>query len=276
MNKSASQADTLENVIRLEITHPLKINLVDEKGNPLKLTPEKKGKDEDKKSIKPTERLAKFWNLIWSDIPFRITLVVLGVLLGVSFTIAAILWLRYSQTCVSDLEHSSVGVDVAIKYCPWLTVGEENSVEITLVNKKNVQLEKVKAYLVFNNALPVGTVADGSNTASFGDMAPGERKTRIIKLLLPKRTSDRAKMILQSNWAEVILQIEAKTEAILQIEAKDEIARTDLMLVEFAVHPIPSYLKTLFKKVSGGVILGLTSALGWLIRGAMKGMWPPE
>jgi len=129
MTKSASQADTPENVIRLETTAPLKINLVDEEGNPLKLTPDEKGRDEDKKSIKPTEYLAKLWNLVWSDTLSRITLVVLGV----SVVIAAILWLGYSQTYVSELEHSPVGVDFAIKYCPCLTVGDENSVEITLV-----------------------------------------------------------------------------------------------------------------------------------------------
>lgn len=246
MNKSVIQADTLENVIRLETTEPLKINLVDEKGKSLKLMPEEKEGDKDKKL---TDHLAK----VWSNIPYRIALVILGLLIA----IALVVWIKYPQTTVSELGHSPVGVDFEIKYCPWLTFRDENPVEITLVNRKTIPLRKVKAYLIFSDTLPIRSVAGGSNTTSFGDLARGECKTRIIKLVLPKRTSNRA-------------------EAILQIEAEGGIPKTDLKPLSFTIPPIP-YLKLTFRKLLPGSILALASSvLGWLVNGILKEMSPRE
>lgn len=224
-----------ENILKIDTTTPLRIEL----------------EEKSKESTRPTERLAEALRFLWPDTLFRVVLIGFFI---VAIATIVLVWLIYFPHTYG-LKHSAVGIDYSVEYCPRLTVGDENSVKVTFGNANNNPITNVIAYLTFSDTLPIGTTTDGSNAVSFEDLAPGERKTRIIKVMLPIRTSSR-------------------TEGKLQIEAH-QIPKTELVALPFSI-PIIPYLKTLVTSVLGFIALALTSAFTRLVSGAMKGILPPD
>jgi len=154
---------------------------------------------------------------------------------------------------VTELQQGVDDLRFAVSYAPSLAVGDEETFTLTLVNNGDAPLTKVKAYLVFSDTLPVATTLDGSNAADFGDLAPGERKTRSIVYRLDKSTAD---AIEAGLWV-----------------SSAEISPIRLDSYRFGVVWIPR-LKSVVTRVLSAVALGIYTAVGMLLRAALKGVLP--
>ena len=221
-------------VIALEADSPLEIRLV------------------SAPKVKPTlaDRLLTKCLALWRD---RL-LLFLFVAAVAMFAVTWVLWAYYVRfQRVGEVQPGKAGLDFAVRYSPWLVVGDEEPFSVTLVNNGGVPLTEVKAYLVFTGTLPVCTTLDGSNCAEFGELAVNERKTRTIKLLLDRRTAREA-------------------QAELKVVSK-ELGETSLGFYNFNIPPVP-YLKSSLRQVVSSLNLALLPLLGWLLRGTLKGVLP--
>jgi hypothetical protein len=221
-------------VIALEADSPLEIRLV---------SPPK---------VKPTlaDRLLTMCLALWRD-RLLLSLFVAAVAM---FAVTWVLWAYYVRfQRVGEVQQGQDGLDFAVRYSPWLVVGDEESFTVTMVNNGNVPLTEVKAYLVFTGNLPVCTTVDGSNCAEFDQLAVNERKTRTIKLLLDGRTA---------RGAQAELKVVSKESGEISLGSYD-----------FNIPRIP-YLKSSLRRVVSSLNLALLPLLGWLLRGTLKGALP--
>lgn len=243
----AEPSDRSRDVIKLEATQPLRISLVDAKGKIIPPYPPKRRK----KRQKLGQRIGKTLKLLRSD---RKSLIRSGVALfviGLFIVLGAI----SSYTFVSPLWSAGSGLSYIVRYSPWIVIGDEQEIEITLANGNTFTLTNVRVCTVFDEALPVSTCTDGSNIIDFGDLAPDERMTKSCRMSVRRRTA-------------------SGTEGRVSVLA-EEIAPVELVLLPFAVFPIP-YFRTSGGKIVSLLMTASGSAIGWLVKRAAEDVWPEE
>ena len=164
------------------------------------------------------------------------------------------LWIAYVfPQEVTELQPGVGDLYFAVGYSPWVAIGDEEILTLTLANNGHVPLTGVKAYLVFSDTLPVAMTLEGGNTADFGNLAAGERKTRSIAYRLDKHTADTAQAEL---WVS---------------SAEQEV--TLLRSCDFSIAPVPR-VRSVLTRLLSMVALGIYTAVGVLLRGALKGVLP--
>lgn len=221
-------------VVALEADSPLQVRLVPRVEAPVTLA----------------ERMRQIWQTLQRD-HFLSGLLVISLVLMIG-VVGLWTYFVYPQM-VSDIKPGPAGLDFAVKYSPWLAVDDEESFAVTLVNNGAGPLSQVRAYLVFVGPVPISTAADSSNSADFGDLAMGERKTRHIKVVLDRQPGNQVRAELRVTAREL-------GEAVLDTYA-------------FNVAPV-HWLKSSIRWVLGSVVLIIPSALALLLRGALKGVLP--
>jgi hypothetical protein len=164
------------------------------------------------------------------------------------------LWARDIRSLVvSEVQSGYNELDFAVKYSSWLVPKDEESFTLTLVNNSNRSL-RVTACLVFSGTVPVETGLKDSNVANFGTLAPNQRKTRTVELLLEKPTGGVA-------------------QAELWVSAKEWSQEEKLGSYTFDIAPVP-YLKSGIRRFLGAAVAGALPLLVGLLRGALKEVVP--
>lgn len=217
-------------VVELEVAHPVRVQIV----------------SPPKKSTTLAQRIGKGMRDLWRDRMLLVAVTVLLLLLIVT------LWLwnyyiYFEET--PPIGSEPTGLDFAIRYSPWLSVGDEETLTLTLINNGTTELTEVRACLAFLDAVPVETPKDSSNAVTFGDLGVGERKTRTIPILLTRR-----------------IDSEVRTE--LRVTS-GEFSEAELDKLSFRVVPIP-HIKGGLRWFGSIFLLGLSALISRLFAGILK------
>lgn len=244
----AESSDRSKDVMKLEATQPLRISLVDAEGKIIHPYPPKRRK----KRQKFGQGIVKALKFIRSDRLSLIVLVVALLLIGL-FLAFWVFWISF-DTFVSPLWSADSGLSYIVRYSR-IMAGDEQEIEITVVNENVFTLSKVWACLVFDDTLPVSTCTDGSNIIGFGNLAPNERKTRSFNMSVQRRTF-------------------CQTEAHISVLAK-EIEPVNLVSPPFWVLPLPNP-RPYFAAISELLLTALGGVVGLVFKRAVEYVLPEE
>lgn len=172
--------------------------------------------------------------------------VVLAFLVSLSFTSVYLFWQNLQDHCHGPWEHT--GVRVALHSPEYLSVGEAEEVEVTVLNEGD-RATRVSVVVEYTGTAPCLTESDRSHAVRFRSLLPHERATGRLRVRLPHCLNHYSPPL---HWFHLGLEVRLRVWLIVDNQPPEPLDTVSLLAM-----PIPSG-RTLGKALGtfwGGLVL---------------------